>query len=266
MKKKLDRKGFAMVETIVCIVVVAGIITMLYNLIYPIVGKAEASVNYEGLDTKYLAYYVKEMIETDVRNINLDMSYSCGYNCNIFKTQTYRCVTNNCGVDPTNGILGNSNYVALSDGDNVFNDTASDGTSLHYTSQNQLCNMLDDGSHVTYDATTGTDNKYLKNNKYFCNQFVSAAHITNIYITRYNTGVSKKYPINSTYKYVGLKQYVRDHKSNFKRSFTEYVDYMPSHINAVNSDDRKLLIVEQEHDATTSNGDKYYTYASIEVK
>ncbi len=252
MKKKLNKKGFAMVETLICAVAVATMVAYLFNLILPMTGKASASENYEDLDTKYLAYYLKEMIETDTsipnkitkvdKSNSADNNYypfssSCGELCKVYTTKSYKCETD------TNG-----QCIVDSNGEIIYDDLNGNifSTDTHYTNRNDLCNLLD-------------STKLSKNNMYYCNQFVNASHITNIYLINY-------YDTKSFKDYV--KSNPKDSAGNLifsNRSFRSYVSYMPRHNHADSKKDKLLLIVEQEHEATTEFGDKYYTYASIEV-
>lgn len=240
MKKNLNKKGFAMVETIVSALAIAFTITMLYNIIYPISAKNKATENYEDLDTKYLAYYIKEMIETDtstpnrITNMSGGFQSDCGNTCKMYETTSYKCATSDCKADNDGNIM----YVPI-ENNNIFT------TDYHYTNRNSLCNMLD-------------TSKKTKNNMYYCNQFVNASHITNIYITSYET---TSVPTGASRSF---KDFVKN-SNMFTRSFKSYVAYLPSHISAANKNRKLLLIVEQEHEALTEFGDKYYTYASIEV-
>lgn len=233
MKRKLNKKGFAMVETLITAVSVIAILSVLYNLVLPLIGNYKANEKYEDLDTKYVAFYIKEMIETDTSNPNLanaTFSKTCNYNCIPFRTSTYKCETDSNGVCITNSD-GTFNYEKV---ENIFT------TDEHYSNRNDLCNKL--------DSTKDT-----KNNQYFCNQYINGAKITNMYLIDYNTTKFKNYIKNNT---------------SYKRSFREYVNYMPTHVNASTNkqNNYRLLIVEVEHDSYNTYGDKYYTYASIEVK
>ena len=164
-------------------------------------------------------------------------SSSCGELCKVYTTKSYKCETD------TNG-----QCIVDSNGEIIYDDLNGNifSTDTHYTNRNDLCNLLD-------------STKLSKNNMYYCNQFVNASHITNIYLINY-------YDTKSFKDYV--KSNPKDSAGNLifsNRSFRSYVSYMPRHNHADSKKDKLLLIVEQEHEATTEFGDKYYTYASIEV-
>ena len=86
MKRKLDNKGFAMVELLVVSVSVVATVGLLYNLVYPIISEYKAIEHYEDVDAKYAAFYIKSMIESDI----YVMPSSYGVNT-IHKTHAYMC-------------------------------------------------------------------------------------------------------------------------------------------------------------------------------
>lgn len=238
MKKRINNSGFAMIETLIVAVAVVTILSIVYSLIYPLIGNYEGTANYEDLDTKYVAFYIKEMIETDVsvNKVSNNALQLCNGNCS-----PYRTLTKKCAVDANNVCTTNNNgEIIFTEVDNIFT------TDTHYVNENELCNQLD-------------SDKLSKNNKYICNRYVRGAKITNIFMTKYDTRGFKQFIKNNEYI---------DNNHKITRSLKEYVEYLPTHVGA--SNDKKnnynLLIVEVEHDSYNTYSDKYYTYASIEVK
>lgn len=229
MKKNFNNKGFAMVETLIAAVSVISIFSLLYNLVYPLLGGYNASQNYDDLDSKYIAFYVKEMIETDLLNIsnllpeNPEENLECNGLCNIYETYTY--------VSDENG----ERKVDISDLDVDENS----GKTQPYHIGNELCDTLQTGN-------------YIKSNRLICNQFIEAANIKRIFLT--------KYAVKS------FKDYIKD--STLSRSLKKYVAYMPTHEAAslVKKNNYYRIIVEIEHDSYNTSKDTYYSYASIEVK
>lgn len=213
-----------MVETLVAAVVVISLFTFLYNLIYPLTGGYHASLNYDDLDTKYIAFYIKEMLEVDYAESDkkekhiLSDDYSGG-KCIEYKT------------DPVT--------IPSEDGENLSNNV--EGAVDRLKNINYLCNSLSNGN----DDGSG------RNNQYFCNKFINVANVTKIYITNYDT--------------TDLKNNIEN--TDYSRSFKKYVEYMPSHGMATDKtkEEHKRIIVEVEHDSTSSSSGKYYTYASMEV-
>lgn len=63
--KKLNNKGFILAETLVVAVFLMVIFGMLYANFYPLIGEYEKRENYDDVDGKYAAYWIKRMIESD---------------------------------------------------------------------------------------------------------------------------------------------------------------------------------------------------------
>ena len=54
--KKLNNKGFVLVETLIVAAFVAGILAVLYNNLYPLIGEYEKREVYDDIDGKYATY------------------------------------------------------------------------------------------------------------------------------------------------------------------------------------------------------------------
>ena len=63
--KKLDSRGFIMAETLVVALFLMSIFTMIYVNFYPMIGEYEKRENYDDVDGKYVAYWIKKLIESD---------------------------------------------------------------------------------------------------------------------------------------------------------------------------------------------------------
>ncbi len=178
MKKKNKKNGFAMVEVLIAAVTVISIFTLLYNSIYPIVGISKASENYDDIDSKYIAFYIKEMLETD--EINIKYTFSSTNNTSgapmIYKTYRY--------YNGPNGEMVNKNYDIYS----VLGDE-------HYLFGNDICELLRENSNQ-------------KNNRFFCQKYVTGANITAIYVTSYNVTKFKNYVKNNNSFSRSFKNYV----------------------------------------------------------
>ena len=68
--KKLNRKGFILAETLVVSVFLMVMFTMIYSNFFPIIGEYEKRENYDDVDGKYTAYWIKKMIESDGYNLD----------------------------------------------------------------------------------------------------------------------------------------------------------------------------------------------------
>lgn len=63
--KKMNNKGFALVETLIVSTFVVGIFTLLYINFYPMIGEYEKRETYDDIDSVYNTYLVKRMIEKE---------------------------------------------------------------------------------------------------------------------------------------------------------------------------------------------------------
>ena len=61
--KKLNNSGFILAETLVVTVFLMVIFTMLYTNYYPLMGEYQKRENYDDVDGKYVAYWIKKLIE-----------------------------------------------------------------------------------------------------------------------------------------------------------------------------------------------------------
>ena len=62
--KKLNTQGFVLAETLVVSVFLMVLFTMIYSNFFPLIGEYEKRENYDDVDGKYVAYWVKKMIES----------------------------------------------------------------------------------------------------------------------------------------------------------------------------------------------------------
>lgn len=63
--KKLDTRGFIMAETLVVSLFLMTLFTMIYTNFFPIIGEYEKRENYDDVDGKYTAYWIKKMVESE---------------------------------------------------------------------------------------------------------------------------------------------------------------------------------------------------------
>lgn len=89
--KKLNNKGFVLVETLVVSVFLMTIFSILYNNFYPLIGEYDRREAFDDLDGKYAAYWVKRMIQNDGYNLDISSLMASSYaefNCDNFNTPT----------------------------------------------------------------------------------------------------------------------------------------------------------------------------------
>ncbi len=63
--KKLNNNGFVLAETLIVTVFVLTLFSMIYRNFYPIIGLYEQRETYDDVDGKYVAYWVKKIIENN---------------------------------------------------------------------------------------------------------------------------------------------------------------------------------------------------------
>ncbi len=68
--KKINNKGFVLAETLIVTIFVLTIFTLMYSYYYPTIGLYEERENYDNVDGKYTAYWIKRLIESSSYNFN----------------------------------------------------------------------------------------------------------------------------------------------------------------------------------------------------
>ena len=68
--KKLNNKGFILAETLVVTLFLMVMFTMIYTNFYPLIGEYEKRENYDDVDGKYTAYWVKKIIESSAYTLD----------------------------------------------------------------------------------------------------------------------------------------------------------------------------------------------------
>lgn len=61
--KKMNNKGFVLVETLIVTVFVVAIFSIVFMNFYPLIGEYERRENYDDVDSKYGVYWVKKMLQ-----------------------------------------------------------------------------------------------------------------------------------------------------------------------------------------------------------
>ena len=77
--KKINNKGFVLAETLVVTVFLMILFTMIYSNFYPLIGEYEKRENYDDVDGKYVAYWMKKLVE--------DQEYKITTSTDSFKTK-----------------------------------------------------------------------------------------------------------------------------------------------------------------------------------
>ena len=138
--KKMNNKGFALVETLIVAVFVMGILTLLYTNIVPMMGEYEKRENYDNVNNVYKNYLIKKMIQSY-------SSLNCSSN-NIVKIYDKTTGSTNC-----NQFSGDSKYCSkLMDNLNVLK--------VYITKYKNFTNTISDNDPEVkeYAKTLGTYN------------------------------------------------------------------------------------------------------------
>jgi len=72
--KKINNKGFILAETLVVCVFLMLMFTMIYTNYFPIIGEYEKREVYDDVDGKYVAYWVKKLVESDQYRLEFNNS------------------------------------------------------------------------------------------------------------------------------------------------------------------------------------------------
>lgn len=126
--KKISNKGFVLAETIIVAVFMVTIFTVLYSNYFPIMANFEKREYYDDVDSKYIAFWLKYMIQdpsfstSGLPPKNGQKAFSCGYISNSTKLKTCISLVREAGlsINPyCNGNGGGSNCTVNGSLDNV---------------------------------------------------------------------------------------------------------------------------------------------------
>lgn len=59
---KMNKNGFVLMETLIVSVFVMALFTVLYTNVFPLIGQYESRENYDDIDSKYTAHWVRKMV------------------------------------------------------------------------------------------------------------------------------------------------------------------------------------------------------------
>ena len=62
--KKINNNGFVLAETLIVTVFLMVLFTMVYSNFYPLIGEYEKRENYDDVDSKYAAFWIKKLVES----------------------------------------------------------------------------------------------------------------------------------------------------------------------------------------------------------
>lgn len=96
--KKLNNKGFVLMETLIVSVFVMSLFMVLYTDLFPLLGEYKRRENYDDIDSKYTAHYIRMMVlengTEQLTNGVLNNGYVDMMNCSSeYFTDTNYCIT-----------------------------------------------------------------------------------------------------------------------------------------------------------------------------
>lgn len=86
--KKMNNKGFVLVETLIVTVFVVAIFSIIFMNFYPLIGEYERRENYDDVDSKYGVFWIKRMIQES--NYNIYMPSSPGTPLGVYPYVVFR--------------------------------------------------------------------------------------------------------------------------------------------------------------------------------
>ena len=111
--RKLNNKGFMLVETLIVAVFLVTIFSILYTNFYPLIGEYERREFYDDIDSKYSIYWIKRIVQsgsyrlTEADKTTIDRNGFIKFSCNNIigdEDQKATCqeTLNRTGADPNN--------------------------------------------------------------------------------------------------------------------------------------------------------------------
>ena len=97
--KRLDNRGFVLVETLIVAVAVSAIFALVFKHFYPLIGEYQRREDYDDIDSKYGTYWIKRMIQDQ------DYKFSDHF---VTMNGTYKFAFFNCKGFDTAGLAAGS--------------------------------------------------------------------------------------------------------------------------------------------------------------
>ncbi len=95
--KKLNNKGFVLVETLIVSVFLVTIFSILYNNFYPLMGEYERRESFDDIDSKYAIYWIKRMVQDSYYNLDktaISNNKYVEFSCNNFSDTNKKAICN----------------------------------------------------------------------------------------------------------------------------------------------------------------------------
>ena len=283
--KKFNSRGFILAETLIVCVFLMIIFTMIYTNYYPIIGEYEKRENYDDVDGKYVAYWIKKLIESDAYQLQFDEgAYGPDLvNSSIRRIQsmnTYGYMRFECkdvSVDDNQrdmcralvNSLEISNCDSQGNGCDIFITHYQIGTTAGTTMTPNFKNSVRDNSLRRYQeyCLDGEDDAQCKNDFFVscCQQkglktchYRDTGDERDLYVNEYE-GVFESTENNEIAKYCKKLTNARVFSSSFK----DYVVSLPNYsIGHASTDANYRVIIAVRHQRDYND---YYSFSTMEV-
>lgn len=203
---KLNKKGFALVETLIVSVFVMTIFSLLFTNFFPMIGEYERREGYDDIDSIYKTYLIKTMLEMG----ELDSEEITGNYTNFIKE-----------TDEVNNHYFSHIYSATYDKTKDEN-----------------------GDIVGYAVMTnaGDCNKLLNSDKHqnYCVNLMKEARVYNIYLTKYRITDLKKEIKNGK---ISVKNQTENKKNTMDKATQDYILTLPYYSNEANNNSYSYRII-----------------------
>ena len=235
--KKISNKGFVLAETIIVAVFMVTIFSALYSNYFPIMANYEKRAYYDDLDSKYIAFWLKYMIQDP--NYKLDCSAK---NSNTTAEPVYK------SFDLTGGTC-NNNYFFF-DCNNI---------NINETTKRKACRRLVKEAGLVDNLYCKTSSgqrcntlKQYNEPLYAYNDKMPLSYVA--IITPYNLSEFKKNLINQD----------NDLYKKISDGMIDYINSLPDYIHESNNGANYRIILEL-YDNRETERNALYKYATIEV-
>ncbi len=253
--KRLDNRGFVLVETLIVAVAVSAIFAMVFKHFYPLIGEYQRREDYDDIDSKYGTYWIKRMIQ--------DQDYKFSDHFNTMNT-THKFGFFNCKGFDTSGL----------------GPTSTERTRL--LEKREMCYKIIESLEVSCDDQSTAD--VIEN----CSNHDAQPHI---YITNYNLEEFKSAlgTYASTTSAIGSNNADKYNISpagnkTVSSGLREYVRYLPNYkFSSLNGANKRVIVEYYRHRFDTpyvmgaggtfdttkyvaGDSDDFLSFGTIEVK
>ena len=249
--KKCNQKGFILAETLVVTVFLLTIFALLYKNFYPLMGEFEKRENYDDVDGKYSAYWIKKLIEDPTYDMNP-------------ASERGRNFTN---IDGSGNDIGYG-YMRFECSDIIADDERqaqcrSLVRALEVSGCDNLGNNCEiyitkyrigsEAAGVWFKNSVKTNLKRFREN---CSPTISDDACRDAYVHKCKEGLSG----DETTKEIKCER--RANKNVFSSGFEDYIVSLPDYSTESLNDAKYRVIVVFHH---TKDNNNYYSYATMEV-